>query len=319
MIMGKIYTRAGDGGNTSLWDGTPVSKGDLHIETNGVLDELSSAIGLARSLAPAAIKKELERLQELIFLLMAYVARGKKVQPTPDPGVLEAWIDELSSEYPTERGFVYSGESPSGGALHLARTIARRAERVALPLFETGGTMEPAAYQYINRLSDLLFALARKADVETQVARITEEVMRDTITVTEQLNLKKTIRLMEVARSKAADIGKAFVIAICDASGDLLSLERMDGALLVSIALAQNKARSAVRIQLDTKDIAPLAQPGASLYGIQNGVEPMCSCGGGRLLRHKGQIVGGVGVSGGSVEEDLSVADAVVDFFETTI
>ena len=135
----------------------------------------------------------------------------------------------------------------------------------------------------------------------------------------EQLNLKKTIRLMEVARSKAADIGKAFVIAICDASGDLLSLERMDGALLVSIAVAHDKARSAVRIQLDTKDIAPLAQPGASLYGIQNGVEPMCIFGGGRLLRHKGQIVGGVGVSGGSVEEDLSVADAVVDFFETTI
>ena len=253
------------------------------------------------------------------MLLMAYVARGKKAQPTPDPGVLEAWIDELSVEYPTERHFVYPGESPCGGALHLARAIARRAERVALPLFETGGTIEAAAYQYINRLSDLLFALARKADVETQVARITEEVMRNTVPFAEKLNLEKAIRLMEVARSKADEIGKAFVIAICDASGDLLSLERMDGALLVSIALAQNKARSAVRIQLDTKDIAPLAQPGASLYGIQNGVEPMCIFGGGRLLRHKGQMIGAVGVSGGSVEEDLLVADAVIDFFETTI
>ena len=319
MIMGKIYTRAGDSGNTSLWDGTPVSKADLHIETNGVLDELSSAIGLARSLAPVAVKGELERLQELIMLLMAYVARGKKAQSAPDPAVLEAWIDELSVEYPTERHFVYPGESPAGGALHLARTIARRAERVALPLFEGGGTIEPAAYQYINRLSDLLFALARKADVETRVARITEDVMRNSADFIEKLNLEKAIPLMAIARSKAAEMGKAFVVAICDASGDLVVLERMDGALLVSIALAQNKARSSVRIQLDTKDIAPLAQPGASLYGIQNGVEPMCIFGGGRLLRRKGQIIGAVGVSGGTVEEDLLVADAVVDFFEKII
>lgn len=317
--MGKIYTRAGDGGNTSLWDGTPVSKADLHIETNGVLDELSSAIGLARSLAPIVVKCELERLQELIMLLMAYVARGKKSQAAPDPAALEAWIDELSDEYPTERHFVYPGESPAGGALHLARTIARRAERVALPLFEEGGTIEPAAYRYINRLSDLLFALARKADMETRVERITEEIMKNSVESVEKLNLEKTIRLMEVARCKASEIGKAVVIAICDASGDLLSLERMDGALLVSIAHAQSKARSAVRIQLDTKDITPLAQPGAAFYGVQNEPEFFSIIGGGRLLRCKGQIIGAVGVSGGSVEEDLSVADAVVDFFETTI
>lgn len=319
MIMGKIYTRAGDGGNTSLWDGTPVSKADVHIETNGVLDELSSAIGLARSLAPKAVRAELERLQEWIMLLMAYVARGKKTNPAPDPAVLEAWIDELSLEYPTERHFVYPGESPAGGALHLARTIARRAERVALPLFEVGGTIEPAAYQYINRLSDLLFALARKADVETRVARITEEVMKNSVEFIEKLNLEKTIRLMAVARDKAAGIGKAVVTAICDASGDLLALERMDGALLVSITHAQSKARSAVRIQLDTKDITPLAQPGAAFYGVQNEPEFFSIIGGGRLLRHKGQIIGAVGISGGTVEEDLAVADAVVDFFETMI
>lgn len=319
MIMAKIYTRAGDSGKTRLWDGTPVPKTDLHIETNGALDELSSAIGLARGLAPATMKGELEQLQEMIMLLMGYVARGKKEQPTPDPAVLEAWIDALGRDYPTPNRFVYPGDSPAGGALHLARTIARRAERTVLPLFEAGKSIEPAAYQYINRLSDLLFALARKADVETQVDRITRDVMENTASFADKLNLEKAIRLMAVARNAAEGINKPLVIAICDASGDLLAFERMDGALLVSIAHAQSKARSAVRIQLDTKDITPLAQPGAAFYGVQHEPEFFSIIGGGRLLRRNGQILGAVGISGGSVEEDLLVADAVVDFFETII
>lgn len=317
--MARIYTRTGDAGKTHLWDGTQVDKSDPHIETNGTLDELNSALGLARSLGPSCMKEELNGLQSMMMTLMAYIARGKKAQPAPDPAVLEAWIDRTVAECPLENHFVNPGESPGGGALHLARSIARRAERAALKIVESGGDIEPAAYQYINRLSDLFFALAHKADMETKVEQVMREVIKmNAATETKgqkQLTLEMARRLMAEAVEKARTMGKAMVIAVCDASGELISLERMDGAYLVSLAHAQSKARSAVRIQMDTKDITPLAQPGAPFYGVQNEPEFFSIIGGGRLLRNEGGILGAVGISGGSVEEDLAVADAVVDLF----
>lgn len=163
--MAKIYTGTGDAGRTSLWDGTQVSKNDPHIETNGALDELNAAIGLAKSFAPDAMKQELDGLQTDLVTLMAYVARGKREQIPPQPEHLEKWIDRTLAEYPMGNIFVNPGVTHAGAALHLARTIARRAERAALPIREeNGGDIEPDAYKYINRLSDLLFALANKAD-----------------------------------------------------------------------------------------------------------------------------------------------------------
>lgn len=163
--MAKIYTQTGDGGTTALWDGTRVPKDDPHIETNGALDELNAAIGLAKSFADRSMKEELDSLQGELVSLMSYVARGRKPQTPPAPEALERWIDRTLSEYPMERLFVNPGETQTGAALHLARAIARRAERAALPIrTRSGGDVEENAYRYINRLSDLLFALAHKAD-----------------------------------------------------------------------------------------------------------------------------------------------------------
>lgn len=177
MARARIYTKTGDSGRTRLWDGTEVGKNDPHIETNGALDELNAAVGLARSLAPACMKDELDGLQNQLMLLMAYVARGKKSQPAPEPEPLEAWIDRINDDYPMGGRFVNPGESPAGGALHLARAIARRAERTMFSLFGDGGDIEPQVFRYVNRLSDLLFALAHKADVETSVERVTRGVV----------------------------------------------------------------------------------------------------------------------------------------------
>jgi cob(I)alamin adenosyltransferase len=165
--MSKIYTKTGDEGKTRLWDGTLVGKNDLHIETNGALDELNAALGLAKSLAPSSIKEELNGLQNRMVTLMSYIARGKKKMAPPDPADLEAWIDRITADYPLGGKLVTPGESQAGAAIHLARSIARRAERKALRIMETGGDVEPMAYQFINRLSDLLFALAHKADIES--------------------------------------------------------------------------------------------------------------------------------------------------------
>lgn len=163
--MLKIYTQTGDGGTTALWDGSRVSKDDPHIETNGALDELNAAIGLAKSFAPGSMKDELDELQNRLVALMSYVARGKRPQASPDSDELERWVDRTLFAYPLDKLFVNPGATTAGAALHLARSIARRAERAALPIrAENGGDIEAAAYSYLNRLSDLLFVLAHKAD-----------------------------------------------------------------------------------------------------------------------------------------------------------
>ena len=315
--MVKLYTKTGDKGTTRLWDGTEVSKRDPHIVLNGALDETNSAIGLARALAPACMKEELNDLQDKMMRLMAYVARGKKNEPTPDPTILETWQDRIIADYPLTGKFVNPGESPSGGALHMARTIARRAEREALPLLQAGD-IEAGAYQYINRLSDLLYALAHKADKEVYVERITEKVLQRALEEENTMNLSLAQSLLRVACEKANAVGCPMVLAVCDNGGNLVALERMDGALLASLSIAQSKARTAVRMQMDTKDITPLVQPGAPLYGIQNDPDYFVIVAGGRLLKKGERIIGAIGVSGGSVEQDLAVADAVVQAFEVT-
>ncbi|MDR1514304.1 MAG: cob(I)yrinic acid a,c-diamide adenosyltransferase [Synergistaceae bacterium] len=320
--MPKIYTKTGDAGKTRLWDGTLVDKNDLHIETNGALDEVNAALGLAKSLAPASVKGEIDELQSGLIQLMAYVARGKKPQPAPDPEELEKRIDKILADYPMSGSFVNPGESQAGAAIHLARSTVRRAERFALQIMAGGGDIEPQAYKYINRLSDFLFAFAHKVDVESKVDMITREVINRASNLNgaaakaKKLNLDTALALLGEANRKAVSIGKKLVFAVVDASGELIALHRMEGALLVSLSHAQSKARSAVRIQLDTKDITPLAQPGAPFYGVQNEPEFFSIIAGGRLLRDGEEILGAIGVSGGTVDEDLAVADAVVSLFE---
>jgi ATP:cob(I)alamin adenosyltransferase len=322
--MPKIYTKTGDAGKTRLWDGTEVDKSDLHIETNGALDEVNAALGLARSLAPSSVKGEIDDLQSGLIQLMAYVARGKKPQPAPDPEELEKRIDKILTDYPMSGSFVNPGDSQAGAAIHMARSIARRAERFAYRIMADGGDIEPLAFKYINRLSDFLFAFAHKVDVESKVDMITREVINrasnlscEKTAQTKKLDLDTALALLAEAKSKAQSIAKKLVFAVVDASGELIALHRMDGALLVSLSHAQSKARSAVRIQLDTKDITPLAQPGAPFYGVQNEPEFFSIIAGGRLLRDGDEIMGAIGVSGGAVEEDLAVADAVVDLYKT--
>ena len=175
--MSRIYTGGGDQGETRLWDGAKVSKRDPRIELNGALDETGASVGLARALGPASMQEDLLRVQRLLQDLMTYVARGNhEGVESPDWRPLEAWIDKILEDYPMRAEFVFPGDSPAGGALHVARTVARRAERIALPLWDGLNFISRDAYRFINRLSDLLFALAHKADVETKVERIVRQI-----------------------------------------------------------------------------------------------------------------------------------------------
>jgi uncharacterized protein GlcG (DUF336 family) len=132
-----------------------------------------------------------------------------------------------------------------------------------------------------------------------------------------EMTLDLALELIAAARAKAKEIGVPMVIAVVDAGGNLVAQQRMDDALLVSIDISLNKAYTAVAVKVPTHQLAPLVQPGAPLFGISLADRGrVIVFGGGFPLRRDHKIIGGIGVSGGSVEEDVICAAAAVDLFE---
>ena len=170
----RIYTRTGDSGETGLFGGGRVPKDDARVAAYGDVDELSSAIGVARATAPAEqFDSLLDAVQRDLFSLGGHLA-------TPDPDKVaralekaelgesrvlefERLIDEADTELPPLRAFVLPAGAPKAAALHLARTVCRRAERSVVHLSHEAG-VPPLFVIYLNRLSDLLFTLARLAN-----------------------------------------------------------------------------------------------------------------------------------------------------------
>lgn len=170
--MLKIYTKTGDSGETGLFDGTRVTKADPRVAAYGDVDELSAWLGLVRSASTDdELVGMLEQIQRDLFALGARLAdpasriaaRVTKAAVTPnDIARLEGWIDLLESELPPLRRFILAGGSAAGASLHVARTICRRAERGMVGL--GAGAFENELLVYVNRLSDLLFVMARAAN-----------------------------------------------------------------------------------------------------------------------------------------------------------
>ncbi len=317
--MARLYTGGGDGGTTSLLDGTRVQKDDPRINLNGTLDEAQAAIGMARSMAPERFLYDLEELEHTLFLLMAYVARGNRDMPSISADLLEKKIDGLESLYPHARSFVRPGKSLSGAILHLARTIARRAEREALPLFHRH-LIDENSYKLINRLSDYIFALAVACDEETMVEEITRKVIKELIKMSckkgeGNLSLKTALELVTAAEEKASQISVPIAITVLDEKGPV-AFHRMDGVLPVSLGLSGKKAKTALGLRKPTSEVYDLVQPGAPLYGLQSDPDLCCFGGGIPLMDKEGKVVGALGVSGGSVGEDIEVAEAAVSLWK---
>ena len=167
----KIYTRGGDGGETSLGNGARVAKDCLRVEAFGAVDETNACIGLARQHAADALDAMLARIQNDLFDLGADLCtpeggerRSGALRMVPQQTErLEAEIDALNADLAPLNSFVLPGGSPAAAALHLARTTARRAER-AMTALAREEPVNPAALRYINRLSDHLFVAARTAN-----------------------------------------------------------------------------------------------------------------------------------------------------------
>jgi cob(I)alamin adenosyltransferase len=161
----KVYTKAGDGGQTSLVGGSRVSKASLRVDAYGDVDELSSLIGLARTMPQDQdVDDVLSLIQNDLFTLGADLASPSEIEvPRIDESFiakLETLADRFLSELEPLKEFILPGGSQAGATLHLARTVARRAERRAVALSETE-QLNAQTIVYLNRLSDLLFILAR--------------------------------------------------------------------------------------------------------------------------------------------------------------
>lgn len=170
----KIYTKTGDEGETGLFGGERVPKDHRRVAAYGDVDELNAAVGLARATAPVDFEDPLlQTIQRDLFTVGAELA-------TPDPArlakalggpplgdaevtVLEQTIDRLEARLPPLKAFILPGGAPKGAALHVARTVCRRAERTVVGLARET-PVSPAIRHYLNRLSDLLFVLARAAN-----------------------------------------------------------------------------------------------------------------------------------------------------------
>jgi cob(I)alamin adenosyltransferase len=173
VTLNKIYTRTGDAGSTRLATGAPVSKASLRVEAYGGVDETNAAIGQARqhTATDAALDAMLERIQNDLFDLGADLATPEQHgKPEWEPlrilenqvTRLEQEIDLLNAEMQPLTSFVLPAGSPAAAALHVARTVCRRAERTCVALAATEGEIVGApAIKYLNRLSDLLFVAAR--------------------------------------------------------------------------------------------------------------------------------------------------------------
>lgn len=186
--MPRIYTRSGDEGQTGLADGTRISKSDLRVETYGNADELNSWLGLVvAECEHEDLREMLSQIQHDLFDLGAQIAMADAEKRDKFPSVtqghverLERWIDTLEPESPPLRVFILPGGTSIAAKLQIARAVCRRAERRLVDLYAQDGSLSEDLLRYLNRLSDLLFVLARTVNARRGVpeprweARVTD-------------------------------------------------------------------------------------------------------------------------------------------------
>ncbi|WP_319200972.1 cob(I)yrinic acid a,c-diamide adenosyltransferase [uncultured Ilyobacter sp.] len=337
----NVYTKKGDSGDTGLYGGSRVSKTDIKVETYGSIDEASSFIGVARAIIKdEKIKTTLYKIQEKFIVIGGYLSSDRKgvlklKEKISDDDVdkLEKEIDYFSKELLPLTNFVIPGENIQSSSLHVARTVVRRSERKIVHLKERR-EVPKEILKYINRTSDLLFILARVTEGQEAISCISRDIMerieklesktwlmpgksggkgRD-MESKNMLSLEDAKEIVSAGEKKAAEMGKDFVFAVVNSEGNLILEEKMDNAILASTDIALKKAYTSAALKMPTSELADLVKPGGSLYGLHADSKYVVF-GGGYPLEFEGKIIGAVGVSGGTVEEDITIVDACVESF----
>lgn len=329
----SIYTKAGDTGYTSTKNRMRIPKNSPIFKLLGTLDEFSSALGLAKQKLPQTIKEVVEQLQEDIQLLSDEIAGGPKFTTHEKIESLEHAIDSIMSQLPEIKASIIPGDTEGGAALDLSRAIVRRAEREAVAASQMGG-MSRDTVAWLNRISDMVYALARMADFSggTEIAASTEPAASPTasaakekveISPEEKIAIQgnqfcdKAEKLCDAVMEKARKEGLGVVTAVCDQGANLVMFKRDDSAFLVSIDVAINKAYTSASLKMTTEKVGQLTQPGEGLEGLQHTTGgKLILFGGGVPLYQNGQIVGALGVSGGTADQDKALAEYGAQLFE---
>lgn len=355
----NIYTKNGDRGTTELVNAKNVSKSDDRIQLVGTIDELTSHIGLVKTmLNDKDTIRILEKIQTTLITVMSGIAdsynRDYKINDDKTE-ILEEEIDRLEALFKRPKEFILPGKCRLSAEIDIARTVARRAER-ALAAVSVKFGADNGAKKYMNRLADYLYVLARYVDAtemedtlkESEVSVKTEPMLKTEAAVTAEvknvvetgsgavmenrqkhtldetviqevikrlgalgkISLDSAKKLIDIVEEEAKRRGKKAVIAVCDPGGNPIAVHAMDGAFIVSFNVAMKKAYTAVGVQMSTYEFGKLAQPGGTFYGveaIQDG--NMIIFGGGVPIKIGDAIIGGLGISGGTGEEDHSLAE----------
>nr|WP_300168006.1 cob(I)yrinic acid a,c-diamide adenosyltransferase [uncultured Flavonifractor sp.] len=322
--MANLYTKTGDKGQTSLVGGARVSKDSPRVECYGTIDEANSMLGLAYAQTDRAyIRTTLHTIQGRLFSLGAELASDEKgleklkgTISEEDVAFLEGVVDTCTQTTGKQTHFVIPGVDPCSAALHVARTIVRRAERHIVTLSQQAPVRQVVS-RYVNRLSDAIYALARLQEDLVEEDRLREKV---TAVVREKLAQEQTDqmpafclenlhRMARRAEEKAKQLGVPVVFAAVDQGGNLVLLQRMEGALLASIEIATGKAYTASALKMATHELGQAAGQNGPLYGIETAIPgKIVLFGGGFPYLVNGEVVGGIGVSGGTVEQDMEIA-----------
>ena len=341
----NIYTKGGDKGTTSLVHTKNVSKSDDRIQLVGTNDELTSHIGLVKSmLTDLDMIQNLEKIQSTLITLMAGIADPYKRDyriSDEETSFLEAEIDRLEGLFDRPKEFILPGASRRSAETDVARTVARRGERVLAAVSVKFGA-DNGAKKYMNRLADYLYVLARYIDAREmghskdsasgkeefadkknlqnrgsimgqKEMPVSEAVIQEVLKrmgIQGKITLDSAKRLIEAIEQEAQRRGKKAVIAVCGPDGNPIAVHVMDGAFLVSFDVAIKKAYTSVAVKMTTMELSALAQPGGTFYGLDkmdNG--KIVIFGGGVPLKVGDTIIGGLGVSGGTGEEDHSLAE----------
>ena len=169
---------------------------------------------------------------------------------------------------------------------------------------------------YINKSRDFSHIVYKSLQEKVMIKYVVELISEKLSSTENNLSLEKARKIIRAGEKKAKEMNLSAVFAVVNSEGNLIIEERMDNAILVSIDVAYKKAYTAAALKLNTEDLTALVQPGAMFYGLQSDPKYIVF-GGGMLLKVDGKIVGAVGVSGGSAQEDMEIAKACVKAFET--
>lgn len=325
----NIYTKTGDKGETSLFGGARVGKDDMRVWCYGTVDEANSFLGLIYAkLGFENLRSIVRSIQEKLFIVGAELAsdeNGLKKLKTrieeKDIAFLENIIDDWTARFGKTTHFSIPGETEVSALFHVARATIRRAERHIVSAAKEV-SIPQMTLKYINRLSDALFVMAKLEVYQSfenkVVEKLSQYIKGGDIKVenNEALNGDVCESLCKAAIQESVKINCPVCIAIADKGGNLIFFFRLPGAPLVSIPVAQNKAYTAVAMKQSTGEVRKEALPDGSLFGINTADPRIVVFGGGFPLRIGTQIVGGIGISGGTVEEDEQIAKQALKEFD---